>query len=233
MIKEENGSDWGEALKELREIFVYRLWVMALVSVAVVGGMLLVSRMTFVPVYSSTATLYILLQDTDNDTGKSDEDFSLALKVVSDCDYLLKSHSVLDEVIQELDLDIGYAELSKSVSTFNPENTRILEVTVEADSPENAKRIVDTICKIGQEKITEVMGYQQVRLYESGVLNEEPCNVTGMVTYLRGGIIAAILAHTMFLVVFLMDDSIRTDEDVERFLGLSILGGIPHGKNNK
>ena len=140
-------------VKDLWYIFVYRLWVMALAAVVAVGGLFIINRVTFVPAYSSTATLYILRQNEATATGNSDSDFSLALKVVNDCDYLLKSHSVLDEVIQELNLETDYKTLSKSVSTSNPENTRILEVTVESDSPENAKRIVDAICEIGQEQI--------------------------------------------------------------------------------
>ena len=92
---------------DLWYIFVHRLWVMALAAVVAVGGLFIINRVTFVPAYSSTATLYILRQNEATATGNSDSDFSLALKVVNDCDYLLKSHSVLDEVIQERNLNTG------------------------------------------------------------------------------------------------------------------------------
>lgn len=233
MTTKDNASVRVVTLKDLWGIFIHRLWVMILAAVVVAGGLLLINRLTFVPAYSSTATLYILRQDNDTSSGNSDSDFSLALKVVNDCDYLLKSHSVLDEVIQELNLEIDYKNLSKSVSTSNPENTRILEVTVESDSPENAKRIVDALCEIGQEKITEAMGFQQVNLYEYGTLNDKPCNTTSMTTYLLAGMIAAILVYSVFLIIFLLDDRIRTEEDIERYLGLSILGDIPNANDKK
>ena len=92
---------------DLWYIFVHRLWVMALAAVVAVGGLFIINRVTFVPAYSSTATLYILRQNEATATGNSDSDFSLALKVVNDCDYLLKSHSILDEVIQERNLNTG------------------------------------------------------------------------------------------------------------------------------
>ena len=233
MTTKDNTSVRVVTLKDLWGVFIRRLWVMILAAVVVAGGLLLINRMTFVPTYSSTATLYILRQDNDTATGNSDSDFSLALKVVNDCDYLLKSHSVLDEVIQKLNLEIDYKDLSKSVSTSNPENTRILEVTVESDSPENAKRIVDALCEIGQEKITAAMGFRQVNLYEYGTLNDKPCNTTSMTTYLLAGIIAAILVYSVFLIIFLLDDRIRTEEDIERYLGLSILGDIPKADDKK
>lgn len=229
----ENGNVRIVTLKDLWGVFIHRFWLMALIAVVAAGGSFLVNRLTFVPAYSSTATLYILRQDNDAMANSSDTDFSLALKVVNDCDYLLKSHSVLDEVIQKLNLNIDYKELSESVSTANPESTRILEVTVESDSPERAKRIVDTLCEIGQEKITEAMGFQQVNLYEYGTLDEKPSNSTRMLTFLLIGVIAAILTYTVFLIAFLLDDRIRTDEDVERYLGLSILGEIPDANETK
>lgn len=220
-------------LKELWAIFVQHLWVLGLIAVAAAGITCLASRLTYVPAYSSTATLYILRQNSDTDTGSSDSDFSLALKVVSDCDYLLKSHSVLDEVIQTLGLDTSYDQLSRKVSISNPDNTRILKVTVQSDTPEKAKQIVDMLCEIGQEKIMKAMGFQQVNLYEYGTFEPNPCNTPKTVTCLMVGVAAAVLAYAVFLIAFLLDDRIRTDEDVERYLGLSILGDIPDANDTK
>lgn len=220
-------------LKDLWSIFIRRFWIMMLAAFVAMGGMFSVIRLTFVPEYESTATLYILKQEERENDMNSSEDFSLALKVVNDCDYLLKSHSVLDEVIDELGLTIPYEDLNESVSTSNPEDTRILEVTVISDSPQEAKRIVDSVCTVGAEKIEEAMGFKQVNLYELGTLNTDPCNVTSLVSYLLVGIIAAILVYTIFLIAFLVDDRIHTEEDIKRYLGLSILGDIPNANETK
>lgn len=217
-------------LKDLWSIFIQRFWIMALAAIVTVGGVFLIIQLTYVPKYESTATLYILRQDQGNmmNANYSSDDFSLALKVVGDCDYLLKSHSVLDEVIDELNLKITYGELSKSVSTSNPDSTRILEVTVVSDTPELAKQIVDSVCRVGTEKISEAMGFNQVNLFEYGVLNRTPCNKTGRMTYMLVGMIAALLVYAVFLIAFLLDDRIRTENDIEQYLGLSILGSIPN-----
>lgn len=223
-------------LEDLWVIFLKRFWIMVLAAVFCAGGAFWAVRLTFVPRYESTAVLYILRQDgSDTVTGSSD-DFSLALKVVNDCDYILKSHSVLDEVIHALSFNISYEELAKTVSTSNPDSTRILEVTVEADTPQAAKEIVDAVCEIGQEKIAEAMGFNQVNLYEYGTLNGIPCNRTGILAFLVLGFTVAVLVYAFFLILFLLDDKIRTEEDIERYLGLSLLGDIPNaeeGKNGK
>lgn len=213
------------SLKDLWSVFVRNIVVIALVGAAVTVGTFLVNRITTVPQYKSTATLYILRQDNESATTSSD--FSLALNVVNDCTYFLKSHAVVDQVIDDLSLNMSYSQLRGCITTSNPESTRILEVSVVAGTPEQAKAIVDRVCEIGAEKIQEAMGFKQVRLYEYGILNATPSNTTGFLTFLVLGIVAAVLAYAVFLVIFLQDDKIHTDEDVERYLGLSILGDLP------
>lgn len=217
-------------LKELWELFVHRWWVVLLAAVICSGSFYAAVQLTFVPQYKSTATLYILNQN-ETQTSNVSDDFSLALKVVNDCDYLLKSHSVLDQVIEQLNLDISYEDLSKTVSTSNPEDTRILEVSVEAASPEEAKRIVDAVCEVGTESITQAMGFQQVNLYEHGTIGTKPSNQTRKLTYALVGAVAAVLTYTLFLILFLADDTIKTDEDIAQYLGLTILGDIPNANN--
>ena len=98
-------------LKDLWGVFVQRLWVIILAACICCGGFLVFNRMTFVPQYASTATLYILRQADSATASDANSDFSLALKVVNDCTYLLKSHTVLDEVISSLNLDMEYEDL--------------------------------------------------------------------------------------------------------------------------
>lgn len=220
-------------LKDLWGLFVQRLWAILLAACVCGGGAFFLNRMLFVPQYSSTATLYILRQADGATASDANSDFSLALKVVNDCTYLLKSHTVLDEVIDSLALDLKYEDLYDAISTANPEDTRILEVTVKADTPENAKKIVDEICTVGSKRIEEAMGFPQVNLYELGTIEKKPCNRVRLLTFAGVGVVAAVVLYTIFLILFILDDRIKTDEDVERFLGLSILGSIPNADSKK
>ena len=214
-------------IRELWALLVQKLWILLLAAVLATGTVFAVLQVAYTPLYSSTATLYILRQNEDANAGDTEEDFSLALKVVNDCTYLLKSRTVLNAVIEELALEMSYAQLEKSVSTVNPENTRILEVTVEAASPELAKQIVDRVCEIGQDSITEAMGFRQVTLFERGTHHPEPCNTPSAAVYVLVALSAAVLAYLVLLAIYILDDSIKTAEDMENVLGISLLGEIP------
>jgi capsular polysaccharide biosynthesis protein len=165
--------------------------------------------------------------DENTSSGEAANELTLALRLMYDCNYFLKSRTVLNTVIEEMGLDMTYGELNSRVTTANPTNTRVLEITVEAESPELAKEIVDKICDIGPQKIEEAMGFGQVNLYEYGTLPKTPCNSPGIMKYAVAGIAAAVVVYAVFLLMFLLDDRIRTEEEIERYLGLSVLAEIP------
>ena len=222
------------SLNDLFGIFLDRLWLILLVAVIVVTGSYTYKRVTYVPKYSSTATMYILKEVNENTASyDATNDFNLALKVVQDCDILLKSHTVLDKVIEELKLDMNYGALHGMIHTSNPEETRILYVTITADTPDNAKMIVDRLCTIGADTINTVMGYDQVNLYELGTYSTTPSNQTSFLMYLLFGIIAGALVYLIYVIIFIADTSIRTDEDIQNYLGLSVIGDIPDADGGK
>ncbi len=216
-------------LKDLWDLLLQRIIVIVLAAVIAAAGFFAVDMLSYDPMYASTATLYVLRQTGNEYTtsGEAANELTLALRLLYDCNYFLKSRTVLNTVIEDLDLDLTYNELLSRVKTSNPTNTRIMEITVEAETPEQAKAIVDRICEIGPVKIEEAMGMSQVNMYEYGTLPTEPCNSPEILKYAVAGIAAAVVVYAVFLLMFILDDRIRTDEDIERHLGLSILAEIP------
>ena len=223
---------------DIWELFLQRLVIILLVTAVSVGVFYVYNTVTYVPMYQSTATLYIADDDSieGNTSADAYNNYSLALKVVNDCDYLLSSRSVVDQLIQEMGLKVGYGVLQSRISTDNPTNTRFLEVTVEAESPELSKQIVDRLCEIGENTSNEAMGIN-LRLYEYGTFSAIPCNGTAKSTYLIVGIVAAVITFGLCLLFFLLDDRIRSADHIEQVLGLTVLGDIPdcnaHGQKGR
>lgn len=223
-------------LKDLWDLFIQRIVVIVLAAAIAAAGFFAVDMMAHDPQYSSTATMYILRQGGNGETssGEAANELTLALRLVYDCNYFLKSRTVLNTVIEELELDMTYSQLYSRISTTNPTNTRILEITVRGDTPEQAKSIVDRICDIGPAKIEEAMGFSQVNLYEYGTLPAAPSNSPNALKYVIVGVAAAIITYAVYLLIFILDERLRTDEDIERVLGLSVLAEIPNtGSNHK
>lgn len=188
--------------EDLLDIFFRRCRSIFLAAALVVAAFFVFQQMTFVPRYSATATLYLLRQEQRE--YRAPEEFSLALSVVNDCAYLLKSHAVLGQAAEELGLVQSYDTLRSCISIENPSGTRILEVTVEAETAEQAKQIADRVCEIGAEKIGSAMHSDLVQLYEYGVIQTEPCNRIGPLAYVLLGAASAVLIYFKFLLSFFL-----------------------------
>ena len=219
-------------IKDLWQIFVYRFWILILVSTLCVSGLFVFNMLTFQPRYSSTATMYILRQTNENMSSNDiSSEFSVALKVVNDCNFLLKSDTVVNSVKESLALGEEYDNLRDYITTKNPTDTRILQITVEADSPAMAKKIVDALCEVGAKSINQAMGFDQVNLFEYGNIDTTPCNKTSLLIYLMIGAAVAAVTFLIFVIMFIMDDTLRSDEDCQLYLGVTILGDIPDAED--
>ena len=219
-------------LKDFVTLLFTRIWLVILVPAVCMGIVFVQQHFFFNPEYESTATLYILKQENEAGYNYTDADFSLALDVVNDCTYILKSNVVLDQVIKSLDLDMNYDDLYNCIETENPSDTRILEVSATTHSASLSKKIADEVCIIGIDEITDAMGVEQVNLYAKGIESSEPSNALGLLGYLLIGIMAAIGTYSVILIVYIFDDCIKSKDDIEIYLGVSILGDIPNFSNS-
>lgn len=219
-------------IKDFLTLFFTRIWLIILIPIICIGIVYIQQHFFFNPEYKSTATLYILKQENEAGYNYTTSDFSLALDVVNDCTYILKSNVVLDKVIKTLDLDMSYDELYDCIETENPSDTRILEVSATTHSSALSKEIADEVCLVGIDEITDAMGFEQVNLYAKGIVPSDPSNALGMTGYLLIGAMAAIVTYSAILITYIFDDRLKTKDDIEMYLGVSILGEIPNYSDN-
>lgn len=208
----------------LRGCFIFVL----IAAVVCTGAGYFLAKMNYTPRYSSTATVYLVgVYEGDFDITQFANDYNVAFRIIDECVLMLKSRTVLNDVGNELGIKNGYSALSNTVTVTNPEETRVIYITATASSPEQAKKIVDTVCECGAKAINKMFAYDQFRVFEEGTLNTWPSNNIGVMGYAKYGIIAAALVYFIFLAMFLFDNYIHTEEDIENYLGLTVLGDIP------
>ncbi len=201
------------------------------IAVAMIATVVLYVRakLTYVPVYTSTATVVLIGENNEGEFNAIQfaDDYNIANRIIGECNYLMKSRRVLNAVGEDVGISNGYGALYNSVVIENPEDTRIFNITVTASSPEKAKEIADSVAKNGIEEIQTIFNYDRLRVFEEGNLNKSPSNGISVTTYVLFGAIAGAAVYALFLMMYLFDSYIHTEEDIERYLGLSVIGEIP------
>ncbi|MGN0493651.1 MAG: YveK family protein [Acutalibacteraceae bacterium] len=202
-------------------IFLSALAVCVIVS-------LVYSYMLVTPLYDSTGKLYIT--DKESQTINT-SDLSVSSYLAKDYANLIVDRAVLDEIASELNRKYTYSQLKSAITVTNPEGTRFLEITARTPSANDSKEIVDSVCRVSQEKLVDLLGIDRVVIIREGNLSKNPSvpNVSG--NALKGVLAAVFIYVSVICAIYFLNDKINGPEDVEKYLGISVLGNIPFNQS--
>ena len=215
---------------DLKQIF-YVLKEKTLVIIAV--GLLVaclscvVTKLFITPTYTSTSSMLLLM---DNGL-ESVSDVQMGTQLTKDYSVLITSRPVLEETVKNLNLEITYEELKGKISVENPDGTRILNITVEDSEPEMAQKIVNEVASISSQFIGDKMEVKAPKIIDEGQLPTHKSSPNMKKNAVLGLLLGLVVSTGVFVVFAIMDDTIKTEEDIEKYLGLSTLTSVPDRKD--
>ena len=211
-------------LKELFYVIKRKLWIILLTGIVGAVGFGLFTAMVMKPVYTSSTMLYIVNKTT---TLTSLTDLQLGTQLTKDYKVLVTSRPVTGQVITNLDLNLSHEQLVKQIKVDNPTDTRILTISVEDTDPYMAKSIADEFASVASARMAEIMDSAPPNIVEEAYLPTQKTKPSITKNTMIGGLAGVFLAGAIILVLFVMNDAIKTPEDVEKYLGLNTLATIP------
>lgn len=236
----ENREDVIEIdLQELFGIVLHHLWLIILSGIVAGTIGFCVSFFLLTPQYESTTKIYILTKQNSNTVTYSD--MQLGTQLTKDYTELIKTRDVLERVIINCGLQESYEKFADRVKVSAISDTRIVSITVRDADPAMAQQIAGEICKEAAEHIKNVTDIEAVNVAEEANLPLKPADPSIPKWTVIGALLGMLLAGGIVVLRFLLDDTVKTSEDVERYLGLSTLAMIPiideeksqNGKKNK
>ena len=205
------------------------LWekILVIIATGIIVGLagFLVSKFLITPKYESETKLYVLNRANDSATTLSD--VQLSTQLTKDYQILVTSAPVMNQVIKELGLNMKSSELASTISVDTPSDTRVLQITVTSNDPKRAKDIADKVAQVSSKKICDIMKIEQVNVIEEGSLSEEPAVDTVQKWTLIGLALGIVLSCAVIIIRSMLDDTVKTTEDVEKYFDLSTLAVIP------
>ena len=227
MENEKNLRDNDEMEIDLLQLFYAlkkKIWF--ILAAMIIGGGLAgaYSKFLITPQYSSTSMMYILSKET---TLTSLADLQIGSQLTEDYKVIVNSRPVLGEVIDSLALDMSYEQLLAQVSIGNPTDTRILTVTVTDPDSYRAKAIVDCVAETASDYIGEIMEMIPPKIIENGTVATRKTSPSNGKNAVLGALAGMVLVCGVIVIQVIMNDTVRTEEDVERYLGLTVLASVP------
>ena len=217
-------------LVELLGVILHNLWIIIVSGVIVAAVALLVSYFIITPKYESVTKIYVISK-TNADT-MTYSDLQAGSTLTKDYKELVKSRPVLEEVLAETGIDIELKDLEEQITVEVPTDTRIVSITVEDKDPYEARIIADSVRIAASKHIQEVMDTEAVNVVEEASLPIEKSSPSILKNTAIGYAVGLFLAIAIVIINYIMDDTIKTPDDVEKFLGVSVLGSIPYSEND-
>lgn len=223
-MEEEN-----EVTIDIVELFFYLkkkilVIILSIVIFAVAG--FFVTKLFITPKYTASTRVYVLNQASETSVASSD--FQISTYLFNDYKVLITGQNVTKQVISELGLDITPTALGNMITVTAPESTaRVLQISVTDTDPQRAADIANKAQEVASEQLAELMNLDAVKLVYAADVPSEPSSPSVKLNVLLAALLGAVLVVGIYVLVYIFDDTIRTEEDVERYLGVGTLGVIP------
>lgn len=214
---------------ELIELFITlkeKIWIIILATfiASVLGWM--GTTIFMKPEYEASINLIVnaKIDTTENITN---DNISSAQNLVNTYGIIIKSNTVLKQVIDKLGLDITYEELYEHVFVEAINSTQIMKISVRNENTEMAKEIVETICEIAPDIVISAVEAGTCKVISMVEVGENPVTPDIGKNTVISGLLGMIISIGIIVLREFFNDCIIDESDIERKLGISVLGVIP------
>lgn len=215
--------DLRELIQEIKKYF----WLILLSMIIFGNAGYLVSKYLITPEYESAITMIVNTRQ-DNTTVVTNDSITSAQNLVSTYSVIIKSNTVLNQVINSLNLDMTYDELDSNVYVNAVDDTQIMRVAVRNSDKDTATKIVQEISAIAPDVIVETVEAGSCKVISQVMASDNPVTpniaknallmtVTGLMVSIIG-----IALRILFKEKRLVDDS-----DIQKYFDVPVLGVIP------
>ena len=163
----------------------------------------------------------------DTTTTFTSDNFNSAKNLISTYAVIIKGNTVLNEVIDKLDLDMTYTELYKMVDVADVDSTQIMQITVTDTDAERAGEIAQTIADIVPDVLVEKVEAGSCKAVSDVIIDPNKVFPQTKKYVVLAGLLGAVVVCGVLVLAHLLHDTIVDDEDVQKKLGLPVLGLIP------
>ena len=216
-------------LRELLEILLKRKLLIIIMTVlcTVAGGVYSVFLIT--PMYNAETTMMVNGAKNMTDIASSLDigSINLSQKLVVTYGEIVKSRIVLEQTIDSLKLDMTYGQLLRKTTAQQVGGTEILKIAVQDEDPAQAAIIANKISDVFVKEVMRILKVNNVETIDKAIPIEKPVNVKTALNIAIAMILGLMMGVFTAFVLEYMDNTIKTENDVQKHLDLPVLGLIP------
>ena len=221
-----------ETIDLLELLGVVRRHIVALLLTTVLAAAagFAVSKFLMTPQYQASA-LMIVNTRQDTTANVTSDQLNSASKLVSTYSIIVKSDTVLNQVIANLGLNMSYETLAGKVGVAAVDDTQVMEITVTDANPDGARQVCEQITQVAPDAILTAVEAGSAKVISAASVDPDPVSPNVMRNTAIAGVLGLVVCLGVLFLQVLLDNKINTEEDVTKQLGLNVIGVIPDYEN--
>lgn len=214
-------------LREYLSIIKKKWFIMAILCVVCVAASTVYSFFIAKPVYQAETTLIVKTEKTEGTNTVTSDQIKTTQQLAVTYGEIIKSRKVLDDVIKNLDLDESYGQLSGKISVSTVSDTQIIKVSVQDTNKSNAAKIANEIPKVFAKEAIRIADANGVEVIDKAQTPVNPVSPNKNMNILIAGVLGVMIGLFIIFIIEFLNTKIKTPQDIEKELGLPLLGVIP------
>jgi len=214
----------------LKELFqTLRKRIILILSITLIGMILtgLVSYFVLTPIYKSS-TQILVNQTKEDQTIYNYNEVQTNVQLIGTYSVIIKSAAILNNVKSELNLDISVSDLNKKITVDSAQNSQIMTVSVTDSDPTEALKIANTLAEVFEKEIKEIMSVDNVTILPLAAdqENQPPVSPNPTLNIAIAAVVGLIIGIILSFILEYLDNTVKTEQDIEKLLELPVLGAI-------
>ncbi len=205
---------------------IKKFWAL-LLTFTLVFGLLGYLYSSFMMTKKYQASVKMIVNTSANADLVSNDELNSAKSLVSTYSFIITGSTVLQTVIDNLNLDMTYEELAKCISVSAVNDTQVFTVTAVTSDVETSKDIIREIIKIAPGEIEEAVEAGSCKIVSDLDYLTTPVSPNVAKNTAAAAVVGFLLALAYALFRVLSRSYIVTEKDVLEQLDAPVLGVIP------
>ena len=227
-IIERNDEEMEIDLLELFAHYFDRIkWIAAgFILCALIAG--LITKFAIAPKYTATAKMYMVSSSSQSVVDLTD--LNIGQTISGDYVELLKTRPIIESIIEDQGLEYSYRELVGMISLSVVNNTRIIHINATSTDRREAMDIANALAEKGVSELPKLMETPAPHIAEYAIVPVNKSSPSLTKNTMIGGLLGLLLMLAIFTIEFLMDDTFKSADDIEKVFGVMPLTVIPEGR---
>jgi len=213
---------------DLAELFQILKKHLSLIAILAIGTTLVSGIFTLffiTPIYQA-ATQLVLVPRT-SDVPLTQGEINANIQMINTFNEVIISPLILDEVIEDLGLELTAGSLRSGMNARNTTNSQVITLTVQNENPELASQIANTTAEVFKIEVLENFNMDNVRILAPAQIPSRPISPRLTVNIGIGFVIGAMTGIFLAFLLEFLDKTVKTEQEIEKLVGLPVIGSIP------